>query len=168
DRTAAARDKTGVPTGGFVVHPITGQRVPIWVADYVLGGYGTGAVMAVPGHDERDFAFARAFGLPVVEVVSPDGQVHAHLGGAIRAAAPGMSSVTISRSPSTSESSRFVFPNYRISVPATIRQGHSRASPTGASSRKTGGGSRARRTRCPSGRARAGTTCASSIRRTTP
>ena len=79
DRTAAARDKTGVPTGGFVVHPITGQRVPIWVADYVLGGYGTGAVMAVPGHDERDFAFARAFGLPVVEVVSPDGQEHAHL-----------------------------------------------------------------------------------------
>ncbi len=76
DRTAAVKDKTGVPTGARAVHPITGAEVPIWVADYVLGGYGTGAVMAVPGHDERDFAFARAFGLPIVEVVSPDGKLH--------------------------------------------------------------------------------------------
>ncbi|HVY44279.1 MAG TPA: leucine--tRNA ligase [Minicystis sp.] len=79
DRTAAVKDKTGVATGAFAVHPITGHKVPIWVADYVLGSYGTGAVMAVPGHDERDFAFARAFGLPVVEVVSPDGEEHEHL-----------------------------------------------------------------------------------------
>src|SRR5262249_23054576 len=79
DRTAAVKEKTGVPTGAFAVHPITGEKVPIWVADYVIGGYGTGAVMAVPGHDERDFAFAQAFDLPIVEVVSPDGKLHAPL-----------------------------------------------------------------------------------------
>jgi leucyl-tRNA synthetase len=79
DRTALVKEKTGVPTGAMAVHPITGEKVPIWVADYVIGGYGTGAVMAVPGHDERDFAFAKAFGLPVVEVVSPDGTNHDHL-----------------------------------------------------------------------------------------
>ena len=76
DRLAAgAREKTGVETGLVAVHPITGAKVPVWVADYVLGGYGTGAVMGVPGHDERDFAFAKAFGLPIIEVVSPDGQL---------------------------------------------------------------------------------------------
>jgi leucyl-tRNA synthetase len=74
--SAAAKEKTGVDTGLVAVHPITGAKVPVWVADYVLGGYGTGAVMAVPGHDERDFAFARAFSLPIVEVVSPDGNLH--------------------------------------------------------------------------------------------
>jgi leucyl-tRNA synthetase len=79
DRIAVTREKTGVPTGLMAIHPITGVQVPIWVADYVIGGYGTGAVMAVPGHDERDFEFARANGLPVVEVVSPDGQLHAPL-----------------------------------------------------------------------------------------
>jgi leucyl-tRNA synthetase len=79
DRTADAKKKTGVPTGAFAVHPITGARVPIWVADYVIGTYGTGAVMAVPGHDERDFAFAKTFGLPIVEVVSPDGTLHGKL-----------------------------------------------------------------------------------------
>src|SRR5438876_8381985 len=79
DRVALAKTKTGVPTSAVAIHPITGARLPIWVADYVLGGYGTGAVMAVPGHDQRDFEFATAFGLPVVEVVSPDGQEHAHL-----------------------------------------------------------------------------------------
>jgi leucyl-tRNA synthetase len=76
---ATAKEKTGVDTGLVAVHPITGAKVPVWVADYVLGGYGTGAVMAVPGHDERDFAFARAFGLPIVEVVSPDGRLHGEL-----------------------------------------------------------------------------------------
>ncbi|HSN97433.1 MAG TPA: leucine--tRNA ligase, partial [Candidatus Nanopelagicales bacterium] len=73
---AAAKEKTGVDTGLIAVHPITGAKVPVWVADYVLGGYGTGAVMAVPGHDERDFAFAKVHGLPIVEVVSPDGTLH--------------------------------------------------------------------------------------------
>jgi leucyl-tRNA synthetase len=82
DRTADAKKKTGVPTGAFAVHPISGAKVPIWVADYVIGSYGTGAVMAVPAHDERDFAFARAFGLPIVEVVSPDGALHGELAAA--------------------------------------------------------------------------------------
>ncbi len=83
DRVAAsAKAKTGVDTGLFAVHPITGARVPVWVADYVLGGYGTGAVMAVPGHDERDFAFAKAYNLPIVEVVSPDGALHEDLAAA--------------------------------------------------------------------------------------
>jgi leucyl-tRNA synthetase len=76
DRTAGTREKTGVPTGAKAIHPLTGASLPIWVADYVIGGYGTGAVMAVPAHDERDFAFAQTFGLPIVEVVSPDGQLH--------------------------------------------------------------------------------------------
>jgi leucyl-tRNA synthetase len=71
ERLSTEREKSGVPTGAFAVNPLTGERVPIWVADYVLLGYGTGAIMAVPGHDQRDFAFARAFGLPVREVIAP-------------------------------------------------------------------------------------------------
>ncbi len=63
------REKTGVFTGAHAVNPANGAPVPIWVADYVLGGYGTGAIMAVPGHDERDHAFAHTFGLPIVQVV---------------------------------------------------------------------------------------------------
>jgi leucyl-tRNA synthetase len=62
--------KTGVFTGAFAVHPVTGKRLPIWIADYVLMSYGSGAIMAVPAHDERDHAFARHFGLPIKEVVS--------------------------------------------------------------------------------------------------
>jgi len=75
DRTAvgASKGKTGVFTGAFASHPITGERTPVWVADYVLGSYGTGAVMAVPAHDERDFAFAKTFGLPIKWVVVPVG-----------------------------------------------------------------------------------------------
>ncbi len=76
DRTAVVKEKTGVDTGAFAIHPLTGATIPIWIADYVIGGYGTGAVMAVPAHDTRDFAFARAMNLPIVEVVSPDGTVH--------------------------------------------------------------------------------------------
>ncbi|HOC99095.1 MAG TPA: leucine--tRNA ligase [Myxococcota bacterium] len=76
DRTDATREKTGVFTGAYAVNPVSGDKVPIWVADYVLSTYGTGAIMAVPGHDDRDYAFARKFGLPVIEVVSPDGQLH--------------------------------------------------------------------------------------------
>ncbi len=71
DRTDLAREKTGVFTGTHVVHPLTGKPVPVWVADYVLATYGTGAIMAVPAHDDRDFEFARAFGLDVVTVVEP-------------------------------------------------------------------------------------------------
>ncbi|HLH71313.1 MAG TPA: leucine--tRNA ligase [Candidatus Dormibacteraeota bacterium] len=71
DRLSTEREKTGVPTGGFAVNPLNGERVPIWVADYVLMSYGTGAIMGVPGHDQRDFEFARRFGLPVREVIAP-------------------------------------------------------------------------------------------------
>jgi leucyl-tRNA synthetase len=67
---SAEGDKTGVFTGGVAIHPVSGAEIPIWVSDYVLMGYGTGAIMAVPGHDTRDHAFARAFGLPIVEVVA--------------------------------------------------------------------------------------------------
>jgi leucyl-tRNA synthetase len=69
DRMADAKEKTGVFTGAFAINPATKKPVPIWIADYVLAGYGSGAIMAVPGHDERDFEFARAFDLPIVEVV---------------------------------------------------------------------------------------------------
>jgi leucyl-tRNA synthetase len=71
DRSDAARTKTGVPLDAEVKNPITGQKIPLWVADYVIGSYGTGAVMAVPAHDERDHAFARAYELPIVAVVAP-------------------------------------------------------------------------------------------------
>jgi leucyl-tRNA synthetase len=63
-------EKSGVFTGGSVMNPATGSTIPVWIADYVLMGYGTGAIMAVPGHDERDYAFARKFDLPIVEVVA--------------------------------------------------------------------------------------------------
>jgi len=71
DRTDLAREKTGVFTGSSVIHPLTGRPVPVWVADYVLATYGTGAIMAVPAHDDRDFEFATTFGLDVVTVVEP-------------------------------------------------------------------------------------------------
>jgi leucyl-tRNA synthetase len=72
ERTNAEREKTGVWTGAYGINPATGARIPIWIADYVLAQYGTGAIMAVPGHDERDYEFARVFGLPSVEVVASD------------------------------------------------------------------------------------------------
>ncbi len=73
ERTATSKEKTGVFTGAYAQNPLTGTHIPVYTSDYVLGGYGTGAVMAVPAHDTRDFEFAKAFGLPVVQVVSPDG-----------------------------------------------------------------------------------------------
>ncbi len=69
-RIADTREKSGVFTGALAAHPVTGAELPIWIADYVLASYGTGAVMAVPGHDQRDWEFAKAFGLPIVEVVA--------------------------------------------------------------------------------------------------
>ncbi len=75
DRTGA-KEKTGVFTGAFAENPASGARLPVWIADFVLGHYGTGAIMSVPAHDARDFEFARAMRLPVLEVVSPDGQLH--------------------------------------------------------------------------------------------
>ncbi len=70
-RTDLAKEKSGEPTGAFAVNPMTGQRIPIWIADYVMMGYGTGAIMAVPAHDERDHEFAVKMGLPIVQVVQP-------------------------------------------------------------------------------------------------
>ncbi|WP_326599086.1 leucine--tRNA ligase [Streptomyces sp. NBC_01803] len=72
ERQADAKEKTGVFTGAFAVNPVNGERVPVFIADYVLLGYGTGAIMAVPAHDSRDFVFARAFELPMRCVVEPD------------------------------------------------------------------------------------------------
>lgn len=70
DRTGDVKLKTGVFTGGYAVNPANGEEIPVWIADYVLISYGTGAIMAVPGHDVRDWEFANQFGLPIVEVVS--------------------------------------------------------------------------------------------------
>jgi leucyl-tRNA synthetase len=70
-----AREKTGVNTGRFATNPVNGEQIPIWVADYVLMEYGTGAIMAVPAHDERDREFAEAYGLPIVPVIDDDGKM---------------------------------------------------------------------------------------------
>jgi len=73
ERMSTEREKTGVFTGSFATNPVNGENIPTWIADYVLAGYGTGAIMAVPAHDERDFAFARKFGLPIRRVIAaPD------------------------------------------------------------------------------------------------
>ncbi len=71
ERTELAKKKTGVFSGAYAQNPVNGESIPIWIADYVLAGYGTGAIMAVPAHDERDFAFAKQFGLPIRTVVEP-------------------------------------------------------------------------------------------------
>lgn len=70
ERMSEGKEKTGIFTGGYAINPATGARIPVWVADYVLWGYGTGAIMAVPAHDERDFAFAEKFQLPIIQVVA--------------------------------------------------------------------------------------------------
>jgi leucyl-tRNA synthetase len=71
DRTDLAREKTGIFTGSYAINPLTGKEIPIWIADYVLRSYGTGAVMAVPAHDQRDYEFATRFQLPIIPVVRP-------------------------------------------------------------------------------------------------
>jgi len=73
-RAAADKEKTGVFTGGYAINPVNGARIPIWIADYVMMGYGYGAIMAVPAHDERDFAFARQYGLEIIPVIQPEGE----------------------------------------------------------------------------------------------
>jgi leucyl-tRNA synthetase len=86
DRMADTKDKTGVFTGAHAINPINDEKIPIWIADYVLMGYGTGAIMAVPAHDERDFAFAKKFGLPIKAVVMPsDDWLKVHLAGLLLA-----------------------------------------------------------------------------------
>ena len=74
ERMEAERDKTGVFTGGYAINPVNGEEIPVWIADYVLLSYGSGAIMAVPAHDQRDFEFARKFGLTVAPVIHPDGE----------------------------------------------------------------------------------------------
>jgi leucyl-tRNA synthetase len=87
DREAADKEKTGVFTGGYAINPVNGERIPIWIADYVLMTYGTGAIMAVPAHDERDFDFAIQFDLPIIPVIQrPDGLTKSYvLKGTMRA-----------------------------------------------------------------------------------
>ncbi|MBT6007012.1 MAG: leucine--tRNA ligase, partial [Prolixibacteraceae bacterium] len=72
DRTDLAKEKTGVFTGRFAINPVNNEKIPIWVADYVLPGYGTGAIMAVPAHDTRDFEFAKEFNIPVICILDPE------------------------------------------------------------------------------------------------
>ncbi len=74
DRVATTREKTGVFTGSYAINPVNNEKVPVWISDYVLATYGTGAVMAVPAHDTRDFEFAKKFNLPIIEVIVPDGK----------------------------------------------------------------------------------------------
>ncbi len=74
ERMSTEKEKTGVFTGGYVTNPVSGEQVPVWIADYVLMGYGSGAIMGVPAHDERDFEFARKFGIPIREVIRPEGE----------------------------------------------------------------------------------------------
>ncbi len=74
ERTELTKEKTGVFTGAFAINPVNGEKIPIWIADYVLMGYGTGAIMAVPAHDERDFEFAKKFGLEIRQVVREAGK----------------------------------------------------------------------------------------------
>jgi len=78
-RTSTEKEKTGVFLGSTCINPVNGEKVPVWIADYALLTYGTGAVMAVPGHDQRDFEFAQKFDLPIREVISPDGKEHGGL-----------------------------------------------------------------------------------------
>jgi len=77
DRTELAKEKTGVFTGSYATNPVNGEQIPIWIADYVLISYGTGAIMAVPAHDERDFEFAQQYGIPITAVVEPSSEVSA-------------------------------------------------------------------------------------------
>ena len=74
DREAVDKEKTGVSTGGYAINPVNHERIPIWTADYVLMTYGTGAIMGVPAHDQRDFEFARKFGLKIIPVIQPKGE----------------------------------------------------------------------------------------------
>ena len=76
ERTDLAKDKTGVFTGAYAINPLNGERIPVWISDYILISYGTGAIMAVPAHDERDWEFAKKFGLEIIQVVSRDGSIY--------------------------------------------------------------------------------------------
>ena len=80
ERSSTEREKTGIFTGGYAINPVNDEKIPVWIADYVLMTYGTGAIMAVPAHDERDFAFAIKFGLPIIPVIErPDGVTKSYI-----------------------------------------------------------------------------------------
>jgi len=79
DRTDLAKEKTGESIGAYAINPVNGEKIPIWISDYVLISYGTGAIMAVPAHDERDFEFAKKFELPIIPVVEPEDNEQAEL-----------------------------------------------------------------------------------------
>ncbi len=95
ERTELAKEKTGVFTGAFAINPVNGGKIPIWIADYVLASYGTGAIMAVPGHDTRDYEFAQKFNLPILQVVQPpagkDWQGYVEEGVSVNSAGPEIS-----------------------------------------------------------------------------
>ncbi len=80
ERTDLAKDKTGEFTGAYAINPVNGREIPVWISDYILASYGTGAIMAVPAHDERDWDFAKKFGLPIVQVVATPGSPEARTG----------------------------------------------------------------------------------------
>ena len=73
ERAELNKDKSGVPTGAYAINPVNQKRIPIWIADYVLISYGTGAIMAVPAHDERDFEFAKKFDIEIIQVIDDAG-----------------------------------------------------------------------------------------------
>ena len=68
------KEKTGVFTGSYAINPLNGKKIPIWLSDYVLADYGTGAIMCVPAHDDRDFEFATKFNIPIIQVIAKDGK----------------------------------------------------------------------------------------------
>ena len=74
DRTSTELEKKGAFTGAYAINPMSGERVPIWIANYVMMEYGTGAIMAVPAHDQRDFEFARKYDIPIRIVIAPAGR----------------------------------------------------------------------------------------------
>ncbi len=89
ERAELSKEKTGVFTGTYAINPVNGTRIPVWVADYVLMTYGTGAIMAVPAHDERDFAFAKAFNLDIIQVIDDGGKAEKDASGALTTAYTG-------------------------------------------------------------------------------
>ena len=134
---AAKTEKTGVFTGAYAINPVNGEKIPIWIADYVLMGYGTGAIMAVPAHDERDYEFAKKFGLEIREVVSsPTGSSERGLrrrrnDDQLRPVLPECRPMRAGRKSSTWLEDQGPWPrNRQLTSSAT---GYSRASGTGAS-----------------------------------
>ena len=139
-RKVGDREKTGVFTGGYAINPATHQKIPVWIADYVLMEYGTGAIMAVPGHDERDFEFAKKFGLPIVRVVAPPDAAdaastavpssRAERGGGTSPAAPGTRRSSTPTSPTSTTSTASW--STAASSPATPSPTASARSPSGS------------------------------------